>query len=88
VDGLLAPAPNGRLRRVPCVEKLTPEVFQLVNPNKNALSKGGMDSKLRAAQIATRAGCAVVVANGRKAGVLPSILTGEDTGTLLLSNPL
>jgi glutamate 5-kinase len=88
VDGLLAPVAQGRMRRVPCVEKLTPEVFQLVNPNKNALSKGGMDSKLRAAQIATKAGCAVVVANGRKAGILPSILSGEDTGTLLMSTPL
>ena len=88
VDGLLAPNPAGRMRRVPCVEKLGPEIFKLVNPSKNALSKGGMDSKLSAAQIATKAGCAVVVANGRKGGVLTSILAGEDTGTLILSNPL
>jgi len=88
VDGLLAPNAAGRLRRVACVEKLGPEIFRLVNPTKNALSKGGMDSKLRAAQIATRTGCAVVVANGRKRGVLTSVLAGEDTGTLLLSSPL
>ena len=88
VDGLLAPEANGDLQRVPCIEKLGPEVFKLVNPSKNALSKGGMDSKLRAAQIATRAGCAVVVANGRKPGVLTSILAGQDTGTLIQSSLL
>ena len=88
VDGLLATLPSGRKRRVTCVENLGPEVFRLVNPGANALSKGGMDSKLRAAQIATRAGCAVVVANGRTRGVLTSVLAGEDTGTLILSSPL
>jgi glutamate 5-kinase len=88
VDGLLAPAANGNKRRVACVESLGPEIFKLVNPGKNALSKGGMDSKLRAAQIATKAGCAVVVANGRKKGVLTSVVSGEDTGTLILSSPL
>jgi len=88
VDGLLAPAPNGRMRRVTCIEKLGPDIFKLVNPAKNALSKGGMDSKLRAAQIATKSGCSVVIANGRKSGVLTSILAGDDTGTLILSNPL
>jgi glutamate 5-kinase len=88
VDGLLAPDGKGRMRRVTCVEALTPEIFKLVNPEKNALSKGGMDSKLRAAQIATRAGCAVVVANGRAGQVLPSILEGADVGTLILPSPL
>lgn len=88
VDGLLAPGPAGRLRRVTCVENLGPDIFKLVNPGTNTLSKGGMDSKLRAAQIATRAGCAVVVANGRTAGVLTSIMAGADTGTLILSSPL
>lgn len=88
VDGLLAPGPAGRKHRVPCVESLGPEIFKLVNPGANTLSKGGMDSKLRAAQIAIRSGCAVVVANGRKSGVLTSVLAGEDTGTLILSSPL
>ena len=89
VDGLLAPnGRNGALRRVPCVEKLGPEVFKLVNPGASALSKGGMDSKLAAAQAATQSGCAVVIANGRQEEVLTRILDGGDIGTLILSNPL
>ena len=47
-----------------------------------------VSSTTRAAQIASKAGCAVVVANGRKGGVLTSVLAGEDTGTLILSSPL
>ena len=38
-------------------------------------------SKLRAAQIATKSGCAVVLANGRKAGVLTAVTdAGADVG--------
>lgn len=90
VDGLLAPnGRNGTMRRVPCVEKLGPDIFKLVTPaNANTLSKGGMDSKLTAAQAATKAGCSVVIANGRKTNVLTGILSGEDIGTLIMANPL
>ncbi|MDD5707913.1 MAG: hypothetical protein PHR35_18500, partial [Kiritimatiellae bacterium] len=79
---------NGAMRRVTCIERLGPEVFKLINPGANALSKGGMDSKLRSAQIATRAGCAVVIGNGRQKGTLTGILEGKDVGTLIVSNPL
>ena len=48
---------------------------------KGALSKGGMDSKLKAVRIAAEAGVNVVIANGRKKGVLEAILSGRDVGT-------
>jgi glutamate 5-kinase len=89
VDGLLAPTGRaGALRRVPCVEKLGPDIFKLVNPGANPLSKGGMDSKLTAAQAASQSGCSVVIANGRQANVLTAILDSADVGTLILANPL
>ncbi len=84
VDGLLRmdAAPP---RRVPCIEKLDKEAFKLVNPvGASGLSKGGMESKLRSAQIASKAGCAVVIANGRRANALTDILAGKDVGTLIL----
>ncbi|MDD5708086.1 MAG: glutamate 5-kinase, partial [Kiritimatiellae bacterium] len=70
VNGVLRRTGNGAMRRITCIEKIGPEVFKLINPGANALSKGGMDSKLRSAQIATRAGCAVVIGNGRQKGTL------------------
>ncbi|MEQ8849688.1 glutamate 5-kinase [Botrimarina sp.] len=47
-----------------------------------ALSKGGMGSKLQAVQIATAAGESVILANGRRPGVLVDLLAGEPIGTL------
>lgn len=87
VDGLLRMDQKSK-RRIPCIEKLDKEVFKLVNPGANTLSKGGMDSKLRSAQIAVKAGCTVVIANGRKQGSLTDVVSGKDTGTLILGSTI
>jgi len=77
---------NGRC--VPCIDNIA-DARKLVNPEKGShLSKGGMDSKLAAAQIAMKAGCSVVIAGGRKQNVLSNVMAGKDIGTLLLSNVL
>jgi glutamate 5-kinase len=84
VDGVL----DGKGKRVPCIENLS-DAFALVNPTKaGGLSKGGMGSKLRAAQIAVKAGCGVVIACGRNRNVLIDAMAGKDTGTLILSSAL
>ena len=69
---------------IPSVEKIGPDRFKLVTPPAaGGISKGGMDSKLRAAQIAAKAGCTVVIADGRKAGRLGAIIAGKDVGTII-----
>ncbi len=83
-DGLRDTRPEGRNRRIPCVETIGRELHRLVRPVEGGLSKGGMDSKLRSAQIAVKAGCAVVIANGRKANSLTDVVAGKDVGTLIL----
>ena len=50
---------------------------------KGSLSKGGMDSKLKAVRIASEAGANVVIANGRKGGILEAVLSGRDVGTFV-----
>lgn len=83
-DGVL----DANRRRVPCIAHIA-DARKLVNAEKSShLSKGGMASKLSAAQIAMKAGCGVVIAGGRKQNVLTSIMAGKDIGTLLLSNVL
>ena len=47
------------------------------------LGRGGMVTKLNAARLAARSGAHTVIASGEKAGVLASVLGGEDVGTLL-----
>ena len=87
-DGLRDLSPQGRNRRIPFVENIDRETFRLVAaPKKGGLSKGGMDSKLRAAQSCTQAGCNVVIANGRRSRVLEAILNGEDVGTMFIASP-
>lgn len=84
VDGVL----DAKGKRVPYIENLA-DAFGLVNPvQAGGLSKGGMDSKLRAAQIAVKAGCGVVIACGRNKKVLTSVMAGQDVGTLILSSAL
>ncbi len=48
----------------------------------STLGLGGMKTKINAARIATKAGSTVVIANGRKNGILLRILNNEDVGTI------
>jgi glutamate 5-kinase len=70
-------------RRRSYLEEVDAEVLGLVSDKPNALSTGGMASKLQSAQLAAQNGIPVVIADGRKSSVLERILQGEDEGTLL-----
>ena len=59
----------------------------LVRVEKSALGKGGMNSKLNAAQMVTGSGEAMLVAHGRMPRVLPRLLDGEPLGTLFVPAP-
>jgi glutamate 5-kinase len=82
-DGLREPVAKGRTRRVSYIEEVDEGVLGLVADRQDRLSAGGMASKLESAQIAAHSGIPVVIANGRKTGVLTRILEGRDEGTLL-----
>lgn len=88
VDGVRERGRSGRTRRVPYIETVTPSTFRLVNGHDSALTKGGMATKLKAAQAAARAGCSAVIANGRQAAILTRVMKGEDTGTMVLASGL
>lgn len=48
-----------------------------------ALGRGGMQTKLSAASLASRSGACTVIANGREPDVISRLLKGEALGTLL-----
>jgi glutamate 5-kinase len=50
------------------------------------ISKGGMITKVRAAQRAARSGAHTLIASGREADVLPRLSQGEALGTLLIAS--
>lgn len=86
VDGLREPDAAGRSRRVRYVETISRKTYAMVTDSTSTLSKGGMYTKLKAAERASRAGCTAVIADGRKAKVLPSIMAGQDVGTIILAS--
>ncbi len=86
VDGLRAPGPGGRSRRVEYLESIDKKTMALVFGQKSSLSKGGMGSKLRAAHAASQAGCNVVIADGRKPGNLARVMRGENVGTFVVAS--
>ncbi|GAB1412653.1 glutamate 5-kinase [Candidatus Desulfobacillus denitrificans] len=52
----------------------------------SGISKGGMLTKVRAAQRAARSGAHTLIASGREADVLPRLARGEALGTLLFAS--
>jgi glutamate 5-kinase len=86
VDGLRAPAANGVTRRVPYLESINRQALEMVHGHDARLSRGGMDSKLRAAKLAAASGCMVVIADGRRPGIISRVVRGEDVGTLIVAS--
>lgn len=83
IDGLFTADPhkdpNGKL--IPRVEEITPEIMKLAGGAGSKQGTGGMTTKLLAAQIATNAGCDMVIANGQKPQILYKIVEGQAVGT-------
>ena len=71
--------PNAKL--IPVIEELTEEIYALAGASSTKQGTGGMVTKLRAAAIATEAGCDMVIANGKDPGNLYAILEGKAVGT-------
>jgi glutamate 5-kinase len=86
VPGLYAepPGQGGPGRVLDVVERVDEAVERLVYEEKTPLGLGGMKSKLDAARIATEAGEAAVIADGREPDVLLRLMAGEPVGTLFL----
>ncbi len=87
VDGLLAKAPEVNSKSpspvVPFVSEITPQLKALAS-GPMTRGRGGMITKLEAAQIAMCSGFCVI-ANGGLPNTLPEIFAGKPTGTLFVS---
>ena len=66
------------------IPSITPEVREMAGGEGSPFSLGGMVTKLRAAEIVTGAGEVMVIANGKKDGIITRILEGCDEGTVFL----
>jgi len=91
IDGLYD-APPGRsaqARLVPLVPQITPEIEAMAGAAGSELARGGMQTKIEAAKIATRAGTHMVIASGRIPHALQAITGGAPcTWFLTAANPV
>jgi glutamate 5-kinase len=95
VDGLLRQESRGgpvrsidgatgdRPEVIPLVEEITPELKALA-AGPSASGRGGMRTKLEAAEIAMNCGGTAVIANGNNPDTLERIFAGEPVGTAFL----
>jgi len=81
VDGVYTADPSEPgAKLIKNVESITTEFKSSLN-GKSKIGRGGIQSKIKAAEIATNCGIQVIVANSRKQNVILDILAGEDVGT-------
>jgi glutamate 5-kinase len=91
VDGLYdaPPGENAHAKLIPLVSQITPEIEAMAGAAGSELSRGGMQTKIEAGKIATRAGTHMVIASGRVAHALDAIARGAPcTWFLTPANPV
>ena len=87
VDGLYTADPSQPgAKLIKTVEKITPELKASLS-GKSKLGRGGIESKVKAAEIATSCGIPVVIANSATDNVILDILAGKDVGTYFKAQP-
>jgi glutamate 5-kinase len=70
--------PGAELLKI--VDTITPELKRSLN-GKSKLGRGGIQSKIKAAEISTSCGIPVIIANSKRENVLMDILSGKEVGT-------
>lgn len=83
IDGLYTADPHRvkDAKLISEVPELTEEILALGGKAGSALGTGGMETKLRAAQICTGEGCEMVILNGADPSLLYDLNDGKTVGT-------
>ena len=85
IDGLYSddPRTNPEAEFIEVVEQLDDEIMQMGRSTTgSSVGTGGMGTKLTAAQIATKSGTDMIIANSMNLEVIHQIMEGENVGTL------
>jgi glutamate 5-kinase len=91
VDGLYDAPPDlvASAQHVPRVERITPAIEAMAGAAGSELSRGGMQTKIEAAKIATGAGAHLIIASGRVDHPLRAIAAGARfTWFIAAGNPV
>ena len=88
IDGLFTDDPhkNPGAKLIEVVEEMDASIYGMAKSSTGSdVGTGGMATKLRAAQMATAAGCEMVIANGQSPEVLYDVAAGKRVGTRFLA---
>ncbi|NMB35825.1 MAG: glutamate 5-kinase [Firmicutes bacterium] len=66
---------------IPYVGEITPEIKKAAGETDEVMAKGGMITKIEAAEIVTASGIDLVIANGLQNNIIRRIIEGEEIGT-------
>jgi glutamate 5-kinase len=81
VEGIYTAEPSKPgAKLIKTVDSITAELKESLN-GKSKSGRGGIQSKIKAAEIATSCGIPVIVANSRKKNIIVDILAGKEAGT-------
>ena len=88
IDGLYTSDPHkdANAKLIETVHEITSDILALAGGAGSNLGTGGMETKLRAAQIATEAGTDMIIANGENPDILYNIVDGIPFGTRFYSS--
>ncbi len=78
------PRKNKDAKPISDVYEITPEIIKSSGGKGSTHATGGMKTKIEAAQIASNAGCRIVLANGRTPNVITKIIEGANIGTVFM----
>lgn len=86
IDGLYDadPRKNKDAKLIPIVEEIDERIVSLGGSAGSCLGTGGMTTKIKAAQIATKIGCDTIIASGEDSNILYDIVEGKQIGTKFL----
>ncbi len=76
------PRENPLAEKISEVEKIGPEIFAMAGKRPGNLGRGGMYSKIKAAQMVTSMGIPMVILPGKVPQIIEKFFEGEEVGTI------
>ena len=90
IDGLFTdnPRKNPDAKFIETVEEINEDIINMAKSDTgSSVGTGGMNTKIHAAQIATKSGADMIIANSSDIHILHRILDGRNFGTLFVAKP-
>ena len=89
IDGLFTdnPRKNKNAKFIEVVEKIDDNIINMAkSETASSVGTGGMNTKIHAAQIATKSGADMIIANSSDIHILHRIMDGRNFGTIFVAN--